>query len=56
MNKNEETKKKLINEKLLFKEGDKFKNAGNLNMDWPSARGIFYNEEKNFIVWINEED
>ena len=53
---NEETKNWLLNEKLLFKEGDKFKTAGNLYMDWPSARGIFYNEDKNFFVWVNEED
>lgn len=24
--------------------------------DWPSGRGIFHNVEKNFLVWINEED
>jgi len=24
--------------------------------DWPSGRGIFHNEEKNFLVWCNEED
>lgn len=24
--------------------------------DWPSGRGIFHNAEKNFLVWINEED
>jgi len=23
---------------------------------WPDARGIFHNEDKNFFVWINEED
>lgn len=24
--------------------------------DWPDARGIFHNEKKTFIVWVNEED
>ena len=24
--------------------------------DWPDARGIWHNEAKNFLVWINEED
>jgi len=24
--------------------------------DWPDARGIFHNKEKNFLVWVNEED
>jgi len=23
---------------------------------WPDARGIFHNKDKNFFVWINEED
>jgi len=23
---------------------------------WPDARGIFHNDEKNFFVWVNEED
>lgn len=24
--------------------------------DWPDARGIWHNDQKNFLVWINEED
>ncbi len=24
--------------------------------DWPDARGIFHNNDKNFLVWVNEED
>ena len=24
--------------------------------DWPDGRGIWHNESKNFLVWINEED
>lgn len=24
--------------------------------DWPSGRGIFFNADKTFIVWVNEED
>ena len=24
--------------------------------DWPDARGIWHNEAKNFLVWVNEED
>merc|ERR1712054_9444 len=29
---------------------------GNLNRDWPSGRGIFHNDAKTFLVWVNEED
>ena len=24
--------------------------------DWPDARGIWHNNSKNFLVWVNEED
>ena len=43
---------KLIN----FREGDRFLAACNLNRDWPSGRGIFHNDEKTFLIWVNEED
>ena len=29
--------------------------AGGYN-GWPKARGIFFNDKKTFLVWINEED
>ena len=40
----------------VFREGDRFLEACGLNRDWPSGRGIFHNEDKTFIVWVNEED
>ena len=30
--------------------------AAGLNRDWPDGRGIFHNEAKTFLVWVNEED
>ena len=30
--------------------------ACGLNRDWPSGRGIFHNDSKTFLVWVNEED
>ena len=27
-----------------------------LNRDWPEGRGIFYNSNKTFIVWVNENE
>ena len=30
--------------------------ACNLNRDWPSGRGIYHNDAKTFLVWVNEED
>lgn len=52
----EETKKKLIADHFLFKEGDRFLKAANANRFWPNGRGIFHNEKKSFLVWVNEED
>jgi protein-arginine kinase len=48
--------KQLVDDHFLFKEGDRFLEACNLNRDWPSGRGIFHNEAKSFLVWVNEED
>jgi len=24
--------------------------------DWPESRGIYHNDDKNFLIWVNEED
>merc|ERR1712127_475068 len=47
---------KLTADHYLFKEGDKYLAAANMNRDWPSGRGIFHNDDKTFLVWCNEED
>ena len=46
----------LIDDHFLFKEGDRFLAACGLNRDWPKGRGIFHNDAKTFLVWVNEED
>jgi len=46
----------LIADHFLFKEGDRFQEASFLNRDWPEGRGIFHNDSKTFLVWVNEED
>jgi len=51
-----EVQTQLIDDHYLFKEGDRFLAACNLNRDWPSGRGIFHNAEKSFLIWCNEED
>ena len=30
--------------------------ACGLNREWPEGRGIFHNDAKTFLVWVNEED
>jgi len=52
----ESERKQLIEDHFLFKEGDRFLEACGLNRDWPDGRGIFHNNEKTFLVWVNEED
>ncbi|XP_017877076.1 arginine kinase-like isoform X2 [Ceratina calcarata] len=51
-----ETQQQLIDDHFLFKEGDRFLEAANSNRFWPMGRGIFFNEDKTFLVWCNEED
>ena len=57
LNKMSDSKKEeMINDHFLFKQGDRFMEAAGLNRNWPEGRGIFYNEKKDFLVWVNEED
>jgi len=51
-----ETQTQLIEDHFLFKEGDRFLEAAGLNRDWPEGRGIYHNNDKTFLVWVNEED
>lgn len=30
--------------------------AAGMARDWPDARGIYHNDNKTFLVWVNEED
>lgn len=56
MTKSEE--EQLIEDHFLFQKpggGTLLTNAGAAR-DWPDGRGIFHNDEKTFLVWINEED
>uniref|UniRef100_A0A915DMK6 arginine kinase n=1 Tax=Ditylenchus dipsaci TaxID=166011 RepID=A0A915DMK6_9BILA len=46
----------LIADHFLFKEGDRFLKEANACNYWPKGRGIFHNNEKTFLVWVNEED
>jgi arginine kinase len=52
----EKVRCQLIADHFLFKAGDRFLDAAGLNRDWPEGRGIFHNQEKTFLVWVNEED
>ena len=45
-----------IDDHFLFKKGDRFLEAAGINRAWPEGRGIFHNDAKTFLVWVNEED
>jgi len=51
-----EEKKQLTDDHFLFKGGDKYLESSGLEREWPEARGIFHNDAKTFLVWVNEED
>lgn len=47
----------LINEHILYNDADdRFLRSARGYDDWPIGRGVFMNKQKNFIVWVNEED
>ncbi|KAL5009991.1 hypothetical protein ScPMuIL_012296 [Solemya velum] len=48
--------KQLMDEHFLFHDHSRFRRSVGGYDDWPIGRGIFYNEDKNFLVWINEGD
>lgn len=48
---------KLIDDHFLFdKPVSPLLTSAGMARDWPEARGIWHNNKKNFLVWINEED
>jgi len=51
-----EVQNQLIADHFLFKEGDRFLQEANACRYWPKGRGIFHNDKKTFLVWVNEED
>ena len=52
----EATRQQLVDDHFLFVSGDKNLTVAGMERDWPEGRGIFHNDEKTFLIWINEED
>ncbi|CAH1773230.1 unnamed protein product [Owenia fusiformis] len=46
----------LIDDHFLFKNDDRFLESAGGYKAWPESRGIFHNDSKTFLVWLNEED
>merc|ERR1712209_62321 len=52
----EADRQQLVDDHFLFMSGDKNLIAAGMERDWPEGRGIYHNEEKTFLTWVNEED
>jgi len=52
----ESVRQKLVDDHFLFVSGDKNLIAAGMERDWPEGRGIYHNEAKTFLTWVNEED
>eukprot|EP00088_Acartia_fossae_P035140 TRINITY_DN36166_c1_g1_i1.p1 TRINITY_DN36166_c1_g1~~TRINITY_DN36166_c1_g1_i1.p1 ORF type:complete len:201 (+),score=67.22 TRINITY_DN36166_c1_g1_i1:73-675(+) len=52
----EEVRQQLVDDHFLFMSGDPNLKVAGMERDWPEGRGIFHNEAKTFLVWVNEED
>ncbi|KAJ8290350.1 hypothetical protein GJAV_G00011740 [Gymnothorax javanicus] len=56
-NMTEEEQQQLIDDHFLFdKPVSPLLLSAGMARDWPDARGIWHNENKTFLVWVNEED
>lgn len=53
----DEEQEQLINDHFLFdKPVSPLLTCSGMARDWPDARGIWHNDNKTFLVWVNEED
>ncbi|XP_072036163.1 creatine kinase U-type, mitochondrial-like [Amphiura filiformis] len=56
-NMTEQEQQQLIDDHFLFdKPVSPLLTCAGMARDWPDARGIWHNQEKNFLIWVNEED
>ena len=53
----EKEQDQLIEDHFLFdKPVSPLLTCAGMARDWPDARGIWHNDNKTFLVWVNEED
>jgi creatine kinase len=53
----DEHHEQLIEEHIMFdKPVSTLLTASGMARDWPDGRGIWHNNKKTFIIWVNEED
>merc|ERR1712037_1095221 len=52
----EKVRQQLVDDHFLFVSSDRNLIVAGMERDWPEGRGIFHNEAKTFLLWVNEED
>merc|ERR1711883_33491 len=52
----EDVRQQLVDDHFLFMSGDANLTVAGMERDWPEGRGIFHNDAKTFLTWVNEED
>merc|ERR1712038_1890851 len=52
----EKVRQQLVDDHFLFVSGDRNLTVAGMERDWPEGRGIYHNDAKTFLVWVNEED
>merc|ERR1711934_344662 len=52
----EKVRQQLVDDPFLFVSGDRNLTVAGMERDWPEGRGIFHNDKKTFLIWVNEED
>merc|ERR1712123_203039 len=52
----ETIRQQLVDDHSLFVSGDRNLTVAGMERDWPEGRGIFHNDKKTFLIWVNEED
>merc|ERR1712012_1542726 len=52
----EKVRQQLVDDHFLFMSGDPNLKVAGMERDWPEGRGIFHNDAKTFLMWVNEED
>lgn len=55
-NMSNETRNFFIDNKIMFKDDCPLLKAANAYRFWPTGRGIYINESKNFYIWCNQKD
>ena len=51
-----EQQQKLVDDHFMFRGKDRMQAASGYHEHWPEGRGIFHNDAKTFINWLNEGD